>query len=499
MRGVPKGPRRLARGAWPAAGGLRRVACGALAVAWTGVVASGQVTAPLTLEGARELAGARAVAVLAAERDARVASLEVARLEADLRPQVRLDATVPSYLRSFRETVQPDGTVRFQPVTINNSAVGLSASQAFANTGGTLRLSTGLQRFDDFEQDVSLYNGSVARLGYAQPLWGFNALKWDRRLLPLQAREAEARLATAREEAALEATRRFFALAAAQLAYRIADSNAVASARLLAIAEERLALGKVSRGDLVQLELEGADARQGRLRAEQVWLGATADFHALVGEPFAGETLAVVAPALAAADDVDVDEALTRALERRPEALALARRRLEAESQLERDRRENGFRADLSASLGLIRSDPALAEVYADPQLEQVAELRLSVPLVDWGRRRAIVAQSEAELVLAEALGQRERLDLTTGVRLAAEQANRARAELAVLERVRDLAEERYRIARASYVLGAVPLTELTLAQQARDQRLRQYLGGLENAYAAYAQLTALTLHDYLR
>ena len=453
---------------------------------------------PLTLEGARELAAQRSVEVLVAERDARVASLEVARLEADLRPQVRLDATVPSYLRSFRETVQPDGTVRFQPVTISNSSVGLSAEQAFAKTGGTLRLSTGLQRFDDFEQDIKIYNGSVARLGYTQPLWGFNALKWDRQILPLRDRETEARLAAVRGEAALTATLRFFDLAAAQLAYQIADSNALASERLLAIAEERYALGKVSRGDLVQLELEGADARQGRLRARQVWLGATADFYALVGEPFAGEPLVVVEPELAAAAEVDPAEAVARAARQRPEALARTRRVLQAEAQLEADRRANGFQANLSASLGLIRSDPALAEVYNDPQLEQVAELRLSVPILDWGRRRAIVAQSEAELVLAEALGAREQLDLATRTRLAAEQANRSRAELDLLRRVRDLAEERYRISRESYVLGAVPLTELTLAQQARDQRLRQYLGGLQNAYTAYAQLNALTLHDYL-
>ena len=62
-----------------------------------------------------------------------------------------------------------------------------------------------------------------------------------------------------------------------------------------------------------------------------------------------------------------------------------------------------------------------------------------------------------------------------------------------MLERVRDLAEERYRISRESYVLGAVPLTELTLAQQARDLRLRQYLGGLENAFTAQARLRVLT------
>ena len=89
---------------------------------------------------------------------------------------------------------------------------------------------------------------------------------------------------------------------------------------------------------------------------------------------------------------------------------------------------------------------------------------------------------------------QRAEQTLETQVRLAVQQVNQSRAELELLDRVRDLAEERYRIARESYVLGAVPLTELTLAQQARDQRLRQYLAGLENVFTAEARLRVLTL-----
>ena len=476
-----------------------RLVLATLVVVWFGLAnrTTAQLPSPLTLTEARTLAAERAIDVLSAQRDAQVAELELTRFAADLRPQVRLNATVPSYLRSFRETVQPDGSVRFQPVTINNSTVGVSATQAFAKTGGTLQLSTGLQRFDDFEQDLSLYKGSVARLGFTQPLWGYNPFKWDSKILPLQSRESAARLATAKQESALSATRLFFDIASAQLAYQIADSNTVASDRLLTIANERYVLGKVSRGDLVQLELELADAQQNRLRAQQVWLTATANFYALLGEPFGGKALTVTDPVLAKAAQVNVQEALTRAQAQRPEAIARVRRILEAEAQLEADKRDNGFQANLSASVGLIRSDPKLAEVYADPQLEQVAELRLSVPILDWGRRKAIVRQSEAGLVLAKALGEREQQTLATQVRLAVQQYNQAREELELLETVRDLAEERYRISRESYLLGAVPLTELTLAQQARDQRLRQYLGGLENAWTAYAQLAVLTLHDY--
>ena len=456
--------------------------------------ASAQLTSPVSLEQLQALASQHAVDVLVAKRDSRVANLEVARLQADLKPQIRLNATVPSYFSSFRETVQPDGTIRFQPVNINNSSLGISATQAVAKTGGTFQLSTGLQRFDDFEQGFNIYNGSVIRLGYNQPLWGFNSIKWRKQLVPMVSAENDARLKAAKLQAEADATVLFFNLAAAELAYTTADSNAFASDRLLTIANERFALGKISKGDLVQLELDLAAAQQNRLRASRQRLAATTLILDLIGQPYEGEALSTVVPVLPQGQQVDLTQALNAAQSNRPEAIANARRLLQAERNLEQDKRENGFQANLSASVGLIRSDPKLMEVYRDPQVEQLVELRLSVPLLDWGRRKSIVRQSEAELDLARTIGQREQQSLSTQVRLAVQQYNQAQQELDLLLTVRDLAIERYRITRESYLLGAVPLTDLTFAQQARDQRLRDYLSGLENAWTSRAQLNALTL-----
>ncbi len=458
----------------------------------------------LSLPRLQALAAQQAIEVLIAQRDLGLAQLEAVRLQADLRPQVRLDATVPSFFRSFRETVQPDGTVRFQPVRINNSSVGLSASQAVAKTGGRFRLSTGLQRFDDFEQNFNIYNGSVVRFGYSQPLWGYNEFKWRKQTVPLQAKLSEAQLATARAEARLQATQLFFVLAQAAQSETIADSNVVASERLLTVANERYELGKISRGDLVQLELELVTAQQSRLRASQTALAASTAIYQLLGIVGNGVALVPLAPGLPSGlesasgnpEEVSAESALVLARQRRPELLAAQARTLDAQSQLEFDRRNNGFQGNLTASVGLIRSANDLEVVYRDPQIEQVVELQLSVPIVDWGRRKSIVRQSELNFDLARTIGEREQQRLTTDVELAVAQLNQARQELQLITRVRDLAEERYQISRESYLLGAVPLTELTLARQARDERLRQYLFTLETAWVATARLRSLTLAE---
>ena len=81
-----------------------------------------QLSSPVSLEQLQTLASQHALDVLIAQRDNSISQLEVARLQAELKPQIGLNATIPSYFSSVRETVQPDGTLLFQPVNVNNSS-----------------------------------------------------------------------------------------------------------------------------------------------------------------------------------------------------------------------------------------------------------------------------------------------------------------------------------------------------------------------------------------
>src|SRR6188508_744391 len=57
--------------------------------------------------------------------------------KSNYKPQLSLNGNLPGYSKTFREVLQPNGTIEFQPVTYNNSSLNLSLSQAIAQTGGT--------------------------------------------------------------------------------------------------------------------------------------------------------------------------------------------------------------------------------------------------------------------------------------------------------------------------------------------------------------------------
>jgi outer membrane protein len=81
-------------------------------------------------------------------------------------PQLSLNGTLPAYTKTFNQVVQPDGTILFQPVHYDNSALNLSFSQSIAATGGTIYGTTQLQRYTDFDQKNILYNALPYGIGY---------------------------------------------------------------------------------------------------------------------------------------------------------------------------------------------------------------------------------------------------------------------------------------------------------------------------------------------
>ncbi|MEL7163781.1 MAG: TolC family protein, partial [Bacteroidota bacterium] len=250
----------------------------------------------ITLSELQAAAASAALDVLVAAQQLEAADLELAAFNAGLKPRLDLNANFPNYFRTSTEVTQDDGTVAFREIELNNSFIGLFASQRIASTGGSISLESRLQRTDNLALDTKSYNGAPVRLFFRQPVLAFNPWKWDRKVLPLQKMVSQRQLDAARADAALEATNRFFDLVSADQERRIAEINKTANEQLYSVAEERFELGKINRGDLVQLRLELASAEQNLLRAERLVAAASASIQRLLGRQYTGELLRPALP-----------------------------------------------------------------------------------------------------------------------------------------------------------------------------------------------------------
>ncbi|MFD2784596.1 TolC family protein [Hymenobacter rubripertinctus] len=415
---------------------------------------------------------------------------------ANYRPQLGLQGLLPGFSRAVTPVVQPDGTTDFRAVRLNNSNLALTLSQNIGLTGGRVFVASEVQRFDDFNGGLRRYNNQPVVVGLSQPIGRFNDLRWARRLEPLRYQESQRQYVEERESIAQRITELYFDVLGQQVNAQVAGQNAQANAELLRLGRARYGLGRLSQSDLLRLELNLLTAQQAEVQAQLDAQNAAVELQAYTG--LAAESLRLTVPA-APRPVVPPALALAQARQNRALVLGFRRRLLEAERTVALARGTTGFQATLSANLGYINQAPNLWDTYAGLQNQQQVGLTFAVPLVDWGRRQATVKTAQLTRQQVQTDVQQEQATFEQSVRVQAAQLGPLATQLALAARADTLARQRYAIAQATYQVGRISLTDLTIATAEKDQARRAYIAALRAAWVAHYRLRALTLYDFER
>ena len=179
-----------------------------------------------------------------------------------------LTLTSNPYLdRAINKVTMGDGSVKFVEQNLLATDLTLSLTQNVPWTGGTFFVETSAQRIDLFSDKSHSYQTSPVNIGYRQSLFGYNSLKWDRRIEPVRYREARKRYVETLELVAAAATQKFFALATAQSNYEIASSNYANADTLYMYARGRYDIGTISENEMLQLEINKLTEETNRMNA----------------------------------------------------------------------------------------------------------------------------------------------------------------------------------------------------------------------------------------
>ncbi len=87
-------------------------------------------TMRLNLRQVVEMAKAKSIASKQATTLKETRFWEWKTYKSNYQPQLSLYGNLPGYSKTFREVLQPNGTIEFQPVKYNNSALNLALSQS---------------------------------------------------------------------------------------------------------------------------------------------------------------------------------------------------------------------------------------------------------------------------------------------------------------------------------------------------------------------------------
>lgn len=416
--------------------------------------------------------------------------------QSNYKPQLLLKGNLPGFSKTYQQIVQPDGTILFQPVRNDNSALDLSLQQSIAQTGGTVFATTSMQRFTDFDRKNTLYNGVPYALGYSQPLFMFNGLKWDRRIEPLKYQESRQQYIENMENIAIRANGYFFDLLLAQVNFQIAETNFNNTTNILRIANEKFELGKIARNEILQLQLELLKSKKSVATAQRDMEIAMLNLCAYTGLQNT-QKIALATPGGTMRMPVSTDKVLSEAYANRSDAVAFQRKIMEAKRDVAKAKGDNGLNATLTARLGFSNTSSNIPAVYRSPKDQQLLQLAFDIPILDWGRSRSRYKTAEANLKLVqyeiEQQQQTFRQEIVTQVTL----FDMMQEQLTLTQQADSIASEKYQIAKERYVLGHSSITDLSIAFQEKDQAKRDYIAALRDLWGAYYQLRYLSLYDF--
>ncbi|MGB0525022.1 MAG: TolC family protein [Flammeovirgaceae bacterium] len=418
--------------------------------------------------------------------------------QSNYKPQLSLDGILPDFTRSFSAITQPNGSIEFQPISNNNASATVSLSQTLSATGGKLFVSSQLQRFDDFDRNLTRYNGNPVFIGLEQPLFSFNALKWDKKIEPLRYKESQQAYVEELEWIAVQAVELYFDLLLAQVNVQISETNLANNDTIHAIGEEKYKVGQLSKNELLQLKLAVLNAQKSLATAKQDLATANLQLRAFAGMQSDAQYVLNI-PSETIALSVNSELALKEALTNRQAAIAFERRKREAERDVAIAKGENGVNISLIATMGFSNRAEQISEVYQKPQDQQSVFMQLSVPLMDWGRSKSRKQRALANKKLVEYAVQQDQLNFEQTIRTQIGLYETYESQLEITKMADQLAQERYQIAKERYLLGNLSITNLNIALQEKDQAKRDYIQALRNYWYAFYNLRRLTLYDFER
>lgn len=455
----------------------------------------------LTLDETITLARRQSVNAAVALNELKTAYWEYRSYKADLLPEMSLSGTIPAYNKRYSTYQREDGSysyVRNDFMQIDGS---LSIKQNIWLTGGTLSINSSLnfmrQMTGGDPDNRNQYMSVPVALSLNQPIFGVNASKWNRRIEPIRYKEAKANFLTATENVAMSAINHFFNLMLAKERVSIARQNLDNAKKLYEVAKAKREMGQISENDLLQMRLN--------LLNEESSL--TANESSLKSNMFALRSF------LSIDEDVDIvpilpdsvpevsikyEDVLDHALRNNAFASSIRRRQLQADYSVAMAK-GNLRQVTLHAQVGFTgSSQQTLRTAYDNLKDNQIVQVGVSIPLVDWGKRRGQVKVAESNREVTKSRLRQETANFHQDLFILTEQFNNQSRQLNIAREADKIAEKRYRTNVETFMIGKISTLDLNDAQTSKDQARQNRISELYSYWYYYYQLRSITLWDFV-
>ncbi|MDE6545213.1 MAG: TolC family protein, partial [Paramuribaculum sp.] len=267
--------------------------------------------------------------------------------------------------------------------------------------------------------------------------------------------------------------------------------------RLYEVAKVKREMGQISQNDLLQMELNLLNATaeytdcESSLKSNMYQLRSFLNYDETVDlQPVVPSTVPVI--------DVVYADALERALANNMFAKNIRRRQLEADYEVAKAK-GNMREISLYAQVGYTGTDRIFGHAYDDLRSNQVVEVGVKIPLLDWGKRRGAVKVAESNREVVESRLRQETLNFNQDLFILVERFNNQRRQLNIANKADEIAQRRYNTNVETFLIGKISTLDLNDSQTKKDESRKQYVSELFYYWYYFYQLRSVTLWDYER
>jgi outer membrane protein TolC len=418
-------------------------------------------------------------------------------------PQIRVNSTSnlagALYSNSFIQ-FPVNGTYQYNYINQLNPGLNLSLQQPIEWTGGTISVNSQYSYLRDYQPVAGnggneQWAGSPFYVRLYQPIFAFNPLKWARKTEPIRFEESKREYAEGMEAIARDGVTSFFNVLQAQVNLQIAQFNLANNDTIYKIEQGRYNIGTTSEDKLLQVELQLLRSRQDVARASLDLQNASLDLRIYIGLRN-GEGFTLVMPDLIPTFEVTEDEAVLYARQSRAAFIAFQRRKIEADQAVAQAKGQR-YNVGISAAYGTTNAATNFTDVNHNMSKQRVADITFDVPLIDWGRRRALMRTAYANKQLTDYVIAQDEVIFEQEILTQVRQFEMLRLSIEITKKADQVAQNRYNVAQNRYLIGKIDITNLNIALTEKDSAKRSYIDALKSFWTAYYELRRLTLFDF--
>ncbi|MDR1815039.1 MAG: TolC family protein [Tannerella sp.] len=427
------------------------------------------------------------------------------------RTQFLLKAQLAALKSNFSLTLNPvsynktrqydDYNVQWFTNETFSSGATFQVQQPILLTDGTISLTNTFGWQNTFAEKIGGSSTNKAfsnnlSLQLSQPVFTYNRTKLQIKQLEINNENASIQYALQRLTLEQNITRQFYSVYTAQERLRISQEELKNEEQNYEIVKNKVEADMFRREELYQAEYSLATSRSS-VESNQVDLDNAKDqLKQTLGMPL-DEPINVKAEIVASEVAIDLEHAIQHGLASR---LELRTRELEeelAELTMITTQDQNKFKGNVNLSVGIMGDNERMRNIYDNPTQNPRVQVSFSVPIFDWGERRARINAQKASQTIAKLESEDQKISIELEIRQTWRDLENLRLQIANNQKNIDNAQLTYDLNLIRYREGELTGLQISQYQAQLSSAKLTYLSSLIQYKQAVLNLKIMALYDY--